>query len=160
MNGISKRILAMLLPAMLVFGCSSSNEGTESGVPLSFSVIGSGPYLSGGEGRPKLVETYTDQASYDSALNTYALRVDGEVIDFAIDQVVLVTMGSRNSGGYTIAAESVKDAGEIVELNVLLSSPGADCVTTDALTHPYQVLKINSLKEVRTIERNVIESCE
>lgn len=160
MNWLSKRFISMLLPAMLVFGCSSSNEGTETGVPLSFTVIGSGVNLAGGDGSSKLLETYTDQASYDSAVNTYALQVDGDAIDFAIDQVVLVTMGSRTSGGHTIAAENVKDAGDHVELNVLLSSPGPSCITTQALTHPYQVLKINSLKEVRTIERNVIESCE
>lgn len=159
MSGSRNLLVAALLPIALLFGCSSANSGDESGVPVSFTVISSGFNLTVGTNDPKLFETFQDQSSYDNALNTYSLRVDGEVIDFTSNQVVLISTGSRSSGGYGITTQSVRDAGDYIELSILLSSAGAGCVVITAFTHPYQVLKINSLKEVRTIERNVTESC-
>jgi len=148
---------AALVSIALMAGCSSNNDGTESAEAVRFSVIGSGVNLTAGTEDPKVLEAYTDQAAYDSALNTYNFQVDGEVIDFASEQIVLVSMGSRSTGGHTLMAESVKDAGDFIELNLQLISPGANCIVTTAFTHPYQVLKINSQKEVRTIERTVID---
>lgn len=152
-----KYFFAVLLPIVLTIGCSTSDN--EPGVSVSFTVLNSGSFLGGTAGDTKVLESYRNQADYDSAVNTYSLRVDGEVIDFTANQVVLISMGNRNSGGFTIAAESVRDAGDYIEMTVILSSPGTDCITTDAITHPYQLLKIDSLKEVRTNERNVIENC-
>jgi len=157
------RLYLMVAPLLtvLLLGCStSSNDGFGTVIgSVSFTVIGAGSNFAGGTVDTKIIEIYTDQVSYDNAVNRYSLPVDDEVIDFASNQVVLITMGSQNSGGYMIAAESVKDVGDNIELNMVLSSPGADCLTTLAITHPYQVLKINSLKAVRTSESNVIESC-
>jgi len=153
-------ISVALLGVALLFGCSSANNGPDSGEPISFTVVGSGSLQVSETKDPKKFETYTDQAAFDNALSKYSLQVDGEVVDFTVDQVVLVSMGAQSSGGYSISAESVVDAGDYIELNLILSSPGANCITSQALTHPYQMLKINTQKEVRANERNVVENCE
>jgi len=148
MTDFGKYIVAVLVPVVLMMACSTaSNDGAGS---VSFAVIGSGDNLADGTADTKIFETYADQVTFDNAANLYSLSVEGEVIDFASNQVVLITMGTQNNGGYTIAAERVRDVGDYLELNILLSSPGADCINTLAITHPYQVLKVNSLKEVRT----------
>jgi len=133
--------LAPLLIALMLGCSSSSNDGFGSvKSSVSFTVVGGGLNFADGTVDAKILEIYTDQATYDNAVNQYSLPVDGEVIDFASSQVVLITMGSRNSGGYMIAAESVSDVGDHIELNMVLSSPGANCINTLALTHPYQSL--------------------
>ncbi|MBX2881916.1 MAG: protease complex subunit PrcB family protein [Granulosicoccus sp.] len=157
MNRTYKILVAVLLPIALVLGCSSNSN--EAGPPVSFSVIGTGGNLGGAAVETKIFETYQDQTSFDNALANYSIAIDDVAIDFATEQVALVSMGQRTSGGYSIAAESVSDAGAYIELKLMLSSPGADCVVTGALTHPYQVLSINSQKEVRTNERTVTENC-
>jgi len=130
MTYLRKYMVAVLIPIMLMLGCSSaSNDAARS---VSFTVISEGSNFANGTIDAKIVETYLDQVSYDSAVNQYSLPTASEIIDFTFNQVVLVTMGS---------------------------SPGFDCATTSAFTYPYQVLKINSRKEVRTVERNVTESC-
>lgn len=157
MTYLRKYMVAVLIPIMLMLGCSSaSNDAARS---VSFTVISEGSNFANGTIDAKIVETYLDQVSYDSAVNQYSLPTASEIIDFTFNQVVLVTMGSQSSGGHVIAAESVRDAGDYIELRMILSSPGFDCATTSAFTYPYQVLKINSRKEVRTVERNVTESC-
>jgi len=157
----SKSVLFVaLLGLVLNFGCSSANNRAATSVQISFTVISTGNLRSANFEDPKILETYTDQAAYDNAQAQYSLPVDEEVIDFTTDQVVLVTMGGQSNGGYSISAESAADAGDYIELNMILSAPGENCVTTQEITHPYQLLKINMQKEVRINERNVVENCE
>jgi len=153
------RLAVVLLLIVWVAGCSSANNGTELGNPLSFTVIGSGFNLTDGTDDARVMETFADQASFDNVLNQYSLATDGELIDFSSYQVVLVSTGSNSNGGYSIATESVRDVGDYIELNILLSSPGASCAVTTAFTHPYQLLKINSKKALQFNVRNVTESC-
>lgn len=152
----STLLAVTLLSVAFMFGCASNNE--DDGNSVKFTVISDGS-LSGLSDEAKLLETYNNQASFAVALERYPMQVDGVVVDFEVEQVVLVSMGSQSNGGYAIATESAKDLGDYIELSVLLSSPGAGCITTQAFTHPYQLLIIESKKEVRTSERNVTENC-
>ena len=58
------------------------------------------------------------------------------VVEFDKEEVVLVAMGIRNSGGYTIEIRRVSedDSGRTIEVREL--SPGSTCGVTTALTSP------------------------
>jgi len=169
---VKKYIVAVLLPVLLMLGCSTmdndgigpvsnddigsvSNDGIGS-VKVSFSVIRSGSDLADGTIDTKILESYFDQVSYDNAVNLYSLPVGSEIIDFESNHVVLVTMGGGNA---TIAAGSIIDVGDYLELEIRFHSAGADCVTLPVIANPFLTLKVNSLKEVRIVERKVTKSC-
>ena len=63
-------------------------------------------------------------------------------IDFEEYQVVLVAMGMKNSGGYSIKIASVNNSKGNYMINVTETSPGKNCMTTEALTFPFQLIQV------------------
>jgi len=163
MNESSGKILAaVLLLGVLAFGCTTSKYESDvpvsSGVPVSFRAVVGSAYSTFESDGAKIVEFYQDQVSYDNAIHAYSLQVS-EAIDFNVSQVALVSMGDQSNGGYSFAEESVLDVGDYIEMNLRLVSPGANCVVTTAVIHPFRLLKIDSKKDVRIKERKVVNNC-
>ena len=162
MSRVGKFLAAVSLPCVLAFGCTTSKNEPgvpdSSGVPVSFRAVVGSAYSTFESGGAKITEFYQDQVSYDNAINAYSLQVS-EAIDFNVSQVALVSMGGQPNGGYSFAEESVLDVGDYIELNLRLVSPGANCIVTTAVIHPFRLLKIDSKKDVRIKERKVVKNC-
>jgi hypothetical protein len=92
----------------------------------------------------KVISTQTDCAA---ELATYTSVAPGSV-DFTKGKVLLVDMGSRSTGGYSIRVASIDVPDSCVVANVGLVELGPQCVTTTALTNPYQFTFIPTLKEI------------
>jgi len=57
-------------------------------------------------------------------------------VDFSTHRVLVLSMGARPTGGYTIEVASLGRDGDVLYVPVLELSPGPGCVTTQAVTHP------------------------
>ena len=68
-------------------------------------------------------------------------------VDFTKEMVIVAALGSRSTGGYSIVVDSAmaNSAGLIVWIGS--SSPGAQCVTTQAFTAPVDVARIQRIDE-------------
>ncbi|HEX8243327.1 MAG TPA: protease complex subunit PrcB family protein [Longimicrobium sp.] len=81
-------------------------------------------------------------------------------IDFGQEMVVVVALGTRNSGGYSILVDSAYQYGDRVEVVVRKESPGSRCFTTAALTQPVDIARIPaSTLPVRFRERSFVHDC-
>jgi PrcB C-terminal len=69
-------------------------------------------------------------------------RPSAPTVDFAHEMVILVAMGQRPSGGYSITVDGVYDVGGRIVAEVRESSPGASCITTAALTQPVDAVRV------------------
>jgi len=170
MNRYIKQAVLLLLPAVVMAACATSSNGSDNngaefttsnneselGEPVSFTVIESGELDGDGLRGAKIAEFYLDQAAYDSAVNTYSLRVSDAAIDFSSTQVVLVSIAGT---GHRFAAKSLRDTGDYLELNLRLGIAGDNCVVIQVLARPYQLLKIDSRKEVQIKQTKVVENC-
>ena len=69
-------------------------------------------------------------------------------------------MGTRATGGYVIAIDSIDTRGDTLRVLVREQSPGPRCGTTAALSAPVAVARIrrNDLP-VRFTTRNVVKDC-
>lgn len=64
-------------------------------------------------------------------------------VDFrAGDVVIFFSDGVKPTGGYAASIVSVVQIGRALSIATLLTSPGADCIVTDALTTPYALVKV------------------
>ncbi len=63
-------------------------------------------------------------------------------IDFGQKMVLADFLGTRSSSGYIIEISDVKVSDSILEVSVLESTPGRNCLTTQALTQPFHVALI------------------
>ena len=95
------------------------------------------------------------EATHDVVADPTALEVD-----FGTDMVVLVAIGTRSSGGYGVRVEEVvrSDGGAVVHYTV--TRPGTGCMTTQALTSPVEVVRVERIEGSVTFERrDVAQDC-
>ena len=126
-------------------GCGSSGSGTVASddavvIGLAQPVIvlerfnGSSPAL------PTIGKMHIQtQAQYD-ALGDESIFPGG--IDFDQNDLVIVSLGERPTGGYAIEIDSVQLQGGELAVTGKASTPGPDANTTQALTYPYSAVLI------------------
>jgi hypothetical protein len=113
-------------------------DARAAGSPVEIQRIGR--WVSSGiKGARRLV--IRDAATWAQFWSELGAGVRPEV-DFSRDLVVAVASGERTSGGHDIAVEEVTRSGGDLRITVVETAPGAECVTTAALTQPVDVVKL------------------
>ena len=81
-------------------------------------------------------------------------------VDFAGSLVLVAALGTRPSGGFAIAIDSVVRSGDALVAHVTSTAPGQSCGTTAALTQPVAAVRVGATAEsVRWEERQVVREC-
>lgn len=82
--------------------------------------------------------------SADDFARAHRALVGGEApaIDFDDAVVLALYMGRQPTGGYGIEVESVTRTESALVVDVVSVEPGPGCVTTQAVTRPYQVVRV------------------
>lgn len=86
-----------------------------------------------------------------SSLNALYQSINNEnvpKIDFNKQRVAAVFLGQRNSGGYAIKVKDVIENKEKIQVQVERIEPKSGESVTMAITNPYCIVKINSVKEI------------
>jgi hypothetical protein len=63
-------------------------------------------------------------------------------VDFAREMLLVASMGTRSSGGYTIAIDGLTLAGDTLLVAVSEQSPGRNCGVTEAITEPVALARV------------------
>ena len=63
-------------------------------------------------------------------------------VDFSREMLVVASMGTRSSGGYSVGIDSAFVARDTLFFRVIETSPGARCGTTAALTSPVGLARV------------------
>ena len=82
--------------------------------------------------------------AWEQAYSNFLNKKDPPEIDFSSKTIILVSFGMKTSGGYKIYVDSVLDNPKDVIINTVHVTPGDNCVVTEAITFPYQMIEINS----------------
>ncbi|HEX8391637.1 MAG TPA: protease complex subunit PrcB family protein [Longimicrobium sp.] len=151
---------------VLAAACTSSPSAVPSrteipaGTPVALAELGGYSRFQSGIG-----ETSRMVVAGDSAWNSVTGRIYGQgaarpSIDFTTETVIVAAMGSRPTGGYGITVErAVRTEGEIV-VEVVETSPGRGCMTTQALTAPVHAVRIaRQTLPIRFVERKTVREC-
>jgi hypothetical protein len=63
-------------------------------------------------------------------------------VDFTRHAVVAAFIGQRNTGGHSVEVVRVVRRGDSLEVHLRLREPGEGCMTTQALTRPFQLVRV------------------
>ena len=81
-------------------------------------------------------------------------------VRFSKEMLVVASMGTRPTGGYTITIDSVWVAGDSLRVAVREQSPGPRCGTTAALSAPVALARLRrSELPVAFTSRPVVHDC-
>lgn len=86
---------------------------------------------------------------------------DRPSVDFSRDIVIAVAAGQRPSGGHEIAVSRVTVSNGELQVEVLETTPGPNCMTTSALTQPVDVVVVPGVttRSWSFTERKEVRGC-
>lgn len=68
--------------------------------------------------------------------------------DITNSNYVILNMGQKNTGGYSIGVEKVEETDKNIIITVKERNPAPDSMQMQVITYPYTVVKIRSKKEI------------
>jgi hypothetical protein len=142
----------------IIHSCSSSQERT----PVSFTVVTSGHnsgYIK--KGRLKITNKADFQKMWDNLYINFSEKPPLPDINFNNQLVIGAFFGEATSGGNSIAVKSVEMYETMIMVKIEETTPGYNCVTTDVMTQPYQIIAISKVNlPVNYATEHVIRKCD
>ncbi len=134
----------ILVVTILVLVSCSSTKTTNSTSSL-YSVLISSEY---GGGNFQFYEIFTEEKEFKMLLGDEELKKFVQPNDIATSNFILLNMGEKTTGGYSIEVVNVEELSDKIIVTVKENSPKVGENVTNAITNPYCVVKINSKKPI------------
>jgi hypothetical protein len=159
-------LIASLL-AVFAVACSVPLDTSGPRAPVTVTRLSAGPfsftYFSQLREPQRLV--IRDQAAWVNAWASLwplgAPIAAPPNVDFDHEMIVLVALGERPTGGYSILVDSAGSSVDGVTVWVGTSSPGARCVTTQAFTQPVDIARLPRVNApVRFSGTSLVADCQ
>jgi len=97
---------------------------------------------------------------WDEAMGQRTPVPSAPEIDFESQMIVAAAMGRRGTGGYSIDITDVSRAGNALTATVVETSPGPDCMLTQAFTAPVVAVSVPRTDgPVEYVERAETQAC-
>lgn len=152
-------ILPVLIAVFIISGCS--NSGSDN-TKLPLEIVIDGTYSAVEDKREMLITT-NDQ--YQSLMSEVYKNLDQmpriPVVDFNKNSVVAVFIGERSNGGYMVSIDSINESSKNIHVNIIESTPGPNCITTQALTRPFTLVKIPKTDKKPLFKtKQIVKDCQ
>jgi hypothetical protein len=103
---------------------------------------------SNGGGNINFYEILTEPKEIKMLLNDEQLAGKINADDVLQSNFVILNMGEKPTGGYSITVDSVKETDKNIVIKVKEITPEPGAMLMQSITYPYTVVKINSKKEI------------
>lgn len=104
-----------------------------------------------------------DRTALDDAWRTLHSSLPGNpapTVDLSTKMVVLVALGTRNTGGHGVRVDSVMWDGSRTTVHYTATAPGSTCMTPQMITSPVDIVSVTRHDgPVRFERRNVVQPC-
>lgn len=101
-----------------------------------------------GGGNIKFYEILTEPNEIKMLENDPLLADKMKQADISNSNYVILNMGEKNTGGYSIEVEKVEETDKNIIITVKENSPAPDAMTMQVITYPYTVVKVHSKKDI------------
>ena len=103
---------------------------------------------SNGGGNIKFFEILSEPNEIKMLENDPLLKDKMKSSDISNSNYVILNMGEKNSGGYSIGIENVEETDKNIIITVKENNPSPDAMVTQVISYPYTVVRIHSKKEI------------
>jgi len=139
-----KKILALsVLMLAIVTGCNVKHD-VISDSKNAFAVLKQGEY---GGRETESYEVLRSQEELDVIFREMNLE-KAPAVNFAENNVVVLFLGQKNSGGNNIGVKSVQFNGNTATVNVEKTTPQEGGMVTMAITNPYCIVALSKTEKV------------
>lgn len=78
-------------------------------------------------------------------------------VDFGQSMVVLLALGERSSGGHAVRFDELSREGDTATVRYTVTSPGPNCMSTQAITSPVDVVRVARVPGTVRFERRMVQ---
>lgn len=103
---------------------------------------------SDGGGNIRFFEILTEPNEIKMLENDPLLKDKMKQDDIHNSNYVILNMGEKSTGGYSIGIDKVEETDKNIIITVKEINPAPDSMTMQVITYPYTVVKIRSKKEI------------
>jgi len=149
------RILNLVTAPLLAIMLSMQSCNTIKTIPMEeIEVLSESYYSQFTEAQNLVVKS---DAGLQSIYDRLGTKEATPQINWSKNQVVLLAMGQRNTGGYSIAIDKVVYGKSEIMVYYKTNGPKAGDRVTQALTAPYALLTIANKKDLPIVFKEVTE---
>ena len=135
---------AILIACTILIAACSTQKVVKSDHPL-YDVL----LQSDQDGAPiQFYEILSEANEIKMLLSDPDLRNKIDDDDIETSSYLILNMGEKTSGGYSIGIESVVEEADKIIVTVKEIKPAEGAMTTSVMTYPFAVVKINSKKKI------------
>ena len=138
-----KKVISVL--AVFVLISCGAKKTADSGSKVLYEVL---TEQSDGGGNIKFFEILTEPNEIKMLESDPLLKDKMKHDDISNSNYVILNMGEKNTGGYSIKVEKVEETDKNIIITVKEVNPAADAMTMQVITYPYTVVKVHSKKEI------------
>ncbi|OCB75243.1 hypothetical protein B0A79_09535 [Flavobacterium piscis] len=138
-----KKVISVLIVFVLI-SCGAKKTA-DSGSKVLYEVL---TEQSDGGGNIKFFEILTEPNEIKMLESDPLLKDKMKHDDISNSNYVILNMGEKNTGGYSIKVEKVEETDKNIIITVKEVNPAADAMTMQVITYPYTVVKVHSKKEI------------
>lgn len=135
----------MLIVVVLVLASCGAKKTADSGSGKLYEVL---TVQSDGGGNIKFFEILTEPNEIKMLENDPLLAGKLKQGDISQSNYVILNMGEKNTGGYSIGVEKVEETDKNIIITVKEHSPAPDAMVMQVITYPYTVVRVHSKKEI------------
>ncbi|WP_428228378.1 protease complex subunit PrcB family protein [Flavobacterium sp.] len=138
-----KKVISVLVVFALV-SCGAKKT-SDAGSKVLYEVL---TEQSDGGGNIKFFEILTEPNEIKMLENDPLLKDKMKHDDISNSNYVILNMGEKNTGGYSIGVEKVEETDKNIIITVRENNPAPDVMVMQVITYPYTVVKVHSKKEI------------
>jgi len=138
-----KKVISVFVVFVLI-SCGAKKT-SDSGSKVLYEVL---TEQSDGGGNIKFFEILTEPNEIKMLENDPLLKDKMKHDDIGNSNYVILNMGEKNTGGYSIGVDKVEETDKNIIITIKENSPAPDAMVMQVITYPYTVVKVHSKKEI------------
>lgn len=138
-----KKSIVSLGLALVLFSCKSAVN-----VPVNKSLYEVVLQENDGGGNINFYEILSEPNEIKMLLSDEKLKEKINANDIQQSNFVILNMGEKPTGGYTIKVDNVTETATNIVIKVKELAPEPGAMLIQSITYPYTIVKINSKKEI------------
>ena len=127
-----------------LFSCKATKTSNSGSKPL-YEVL---TEQADGGGNIKFFEILSEPNEILMLQNDPILKSKMRQDDINNSNYVILNMGEKSTGGYSIGVDKVEETDKNIIITVKENAPAKDAMLLQVITYPYTVVKIHSKKEI------------
>ena len=135
--------ITLALIAVILASCAGTQKASDSKGLYEILTV-----QSDGGGNIKFFEILSEPNEIKMLENDPLLKDKMKQSDISNSNYVILNLGEKNSGGYSIGVEKVEETDKNIIITTKENSPSPDAMVTQVISYPYTVVRIHSKKEI------------